>query len=97
MTNRPNPLYDTRKHFPDGLQWRGYVYESVPKVASASRLMIVEDHDDFLIVSDYSCSGGWSSRCEPVEPFFRSNRIGLGRPTKRQREVYKVALKELQA
>lgn len=89
---RPNPQYDTRKHYAEGIQWHGYVYESVPKLAHHKRIMIVEDNIDYLIVSEYSHSGSWQSKCLPIGPLYRVNIIGLGRPTKERIQLLESAI-----
>lgn len=91
------PAYDTRKHFSDGIQWRGWLYESIPQLAHKKRLMIVEDNEDHLVVSDYSSRGGWHDRCAPVGEQYRAKRIGPGRPTKGRLRMLQSAIKELQA
>ncbi len=94
MSSRPNPIYDTRKHFYTGILWRGYVYEAIPQLAHVKRVMIVADHDDYLIVSDYSKHGGWHDKCVPTGPQYQAQKIGLGKPTKHRIGILQTALKE---
>lgn len=92
------PSYDTRHHYTSGIQWRGYIYQFVPALREASskgRIMVVEDHGDYLIVSDYS-SGGWHDPCRPIGKQYRSDRVGIGRPTKAIVSRLQGAIKELQ-
>ena len=96
MKNRPNQLYDTRHHYPDGILWRGYLYASVPQLAHKKRVMIVEDHENHLLVSNYSCNG-WHDKCAPVGEQYESKRIGVGRPTKNRISQLQSAVRELQA
>ena len=85
--NHPIPLYDTRKHFSKGIEWRGYLYTPVPVLRHCSRLMIVEDHEDYLIVADYHRPCGWHTKCTACDERYVSERIGTGRPTKARMEV----------
>ena len=82
VVNRPIPLYDTRKHCDKGLEWRGWLYAPVFALRHCSRVMIVEDHEDYLIVADYNRGCGWHTKCTPLEQRYVSERIGEGRPTK---------------
>jgi hypothetical protein len=79
--------FDTRRNSSKGIFWRGYVYEGAPKVGR-SRVMVIEDCGDYLMVSDYE-TGGWSSRCVPKGEPQRVNRIGPGRPTKARIDMLK--------
>lgn len=54
--------------------------------------MIVEDHDDYLLVSDYCRPCGWHERCKPTGELYRVNRIGPGRPTKGRIDLLKTEL-----
>lgn len=91
----PCPLYDTRLNINRGIEWHGWLYESCPQLRT-KRVMIVEDHGDYLIVSDYSKPCGWRDKCKPVEPMYRVNRIATGRPTKNRIGRLQTAIKELQ-
>jgi hypothetical protein len=77
------------------------LYEHCSELASRTnvagypkaRVMIVEDNDDHLIVSDYS-SSSWHSPCEPVGKLYRVNRIATGRPNLPRIEKLKEAIKQ---
>lgn len=95
MSKRPCPLYDTRHHSANGIQWNGFLYEPIPQLGNKSRLMIIADNGDHLIVSAYS-SNGWHERCTPTGEQYVSKKLGLGRPTKGRVKMLQSAVRELQ-
>jgi hypothetical protein len=74
------PIFDTRKHYPHGIYWHGYLFEPVPQLGHKHRLMIVESFPDRIVVSSYKHTG-WNDPCAPEGHQYTCKLIGLGRPT----------------
>lgn len=66
----------TRKVRPSGIQWNGFLYEPVVKLA-APRVMILEDHGEHLLVSEYTRT--LLHGCKPVGEPVRVLKIGEGK------------------
>ncbi len=58
-----------------GIYYNGFLYATIPKLIG-KRAYILEDHKDYLIVSDYS-----RISFSPVGVQYKVIKIGLGRPT----------------